>query len=172
MPWYTFPCLDYLKSIDIKQWEVFEWGGGCSTVWYSFNCAHVDCLETNPDWSNKIINYLTMNKKVNFSIDVIEVPPSANVPHPNKDAYLGYLQTKNKMYDVIAIDGSYRNECISISLPFIKPGGLLIFDNYEQETSGYPVLPNKYLLEQYPVQVFTQPGRDYWKTAVWNIVNV
>jgi hypothetical protein len=31
-PWYTKLFLDILATWDIKDWDVFEWGGGYSTI--------------------------------------------------------------------------------------------------------------------------------------------
>lgn len=169
MPWYTFPCLDYIKTLNIKEWDVFEWGGGCSTVWYSHNCKSVTTLENDHKWSEEIVEYLCNRQSVNYSIHTIDVPPSANQEHPNKEQYLNYISTLDKKYDLIVIDGSYRNDAIERSIPYINQNGMIIFDNYEQDTSGYEVLPNKRLLEKYQISVFIQPDRPYWKTAIWNL---
>ena len=68
-------------------------GGGCSTVWYSYNCKHVDTLEDSQSWADEISVYLTENNKTNFSMKVVSVPPSANQPHPNQKEYLNYIGT-------------------------------------------------------------------------------
>lgn len=172
MPWYTFPCLEYLKKHDYSNWDVFEWGGGCSTVWYSFNCKSVDTLEADQIWASEISKYLLDHNKDNWSLEVIEVPAEPEISHVDKQKYLEYIRTRDKQYDVIVIDGSYRNDCIPASVPYVKSGGLLIFDNFEQIGGngfphGYETLSNKYLLKDYQCYVFEQPGRDYWKTAVW-----
>lgn len=167
LPWYTFGCLEYLQDLNYNDWDVFEWGGGCSTVWYAYNCKNVDTLEHDECWATEIMDYLDINKKINYSMKVIEVPPSANTDHPNKTDYLEYIKSLNKQYDTIVIDGSYRDEAIPVSIECLKPGGHLIFDNFEQDTSGYPVLKHKNLIDDEFLQVFVQPDRRYWKTAVW-----
>jgi predicted O-methyltransferase YrrM len=168
LPWYTKPCLDYLLTLNYKNWEIFEWGGGCSTVWYASKCIHVDTLENDSAWANEIIQYLNNNKIINYSMHTIDVPPSANTDHPNKLDYLQYISSLNKNWDCIIIDGSYRNEALAISMSYIKPGGLIIFDNYRQDTSGCPDLPNEDLVSaKYAITVYTQPDRPYWKTAIW-----
>ena len=171
MPWYTFPCLDYIKSLDIKDWDVFEWGGGCSTVWYSKNCKSVTTLENDHKWSQEIESYFIEHGINNYSLHTIEVPASANQDHPNKEQYLTYISKLGKTYDLIIIDGSYRNDAIEKSLQHIKPKGMIIFDNFEQDTSGYTSLPNKKLLEQYELTVYVQQNRPYWKTAIWNLAH-
>lgn len=170
MPWYTFGCLDYLLTLPYRSWDIFEWGGGCSTVWYSHNCVSVDTIEHDTVWALEISEYLTTQGKDNFSMHVVQVPPSANQDHPNKTEYLRYLPSLNKKYDAIIIDGSYRDEAIPVSISCLKENGYLIFDNFEQDTSGYPELSNKHLIDDEFLQVFSQPDRSYWRTAVWQKV--
>lgn len=43
-----------------------------------------------------------------------------------------------------------------------------IFDNYNQDTSGYPVLFNEeYMNAKYKLTVYAHPDRPFWKTAIW-----
>jgi len=168
LPWYTKPCLDKLIKLPYKDWDIFEWGGGCSTIWYSFNCRHVDTLENSQVWADEIVGYLMKNDKKNFTMKTIPVSMSANKPEPNMEVYLNYIQSLNKKWDCIIVDGSYRNEALLKSIEFVKKGGIIIFDNYRQDTSGYPDLPNEvHLNSKYPIEVFVQPNREYWKTAIW-----
>ena len=168
LPWYTKPCLDKLLTLDFQNWEVFEWGGGCSTVWYANNCKHVDTLENSLSWASEITNYLESTHKKNFTMKVVDVPLSANKPHPNERDYLSYIETLNKKWDCIIVDGSYRNDALIISEKFVKKGGIIIFDNYNQDSSGYPILFNEqYMNEKYEITVYTHPTREYWKTAIW-----
>jgi hypothetical protein len=168
LPWYTKPCLDKLLNLNYQDWEVFEWGGGCSTVWYSFNCKHVDTLENDYRWSKEIEDYLIYSNKTNFTMVVVEEPPSANTPHVNQNEYLNYIEKFDKKWDCIIVDGSYRNDALKISEKFVKPGGVIIFDNYRQDTSGYPVLFNEeYMTSKYELTVYPHPNREYWKTAIW-----
>lgn len=173
LPWYTDTSLAKLLSYNYKEWDVFEWGGGCSTVWYSHNCKTVTTLETNQIWVNEISNYLNSNNNNNFKIVCIDVPPSATHDnlHPNKDQYINYIETLNKKFDCIVVDGSYRNEALLISEKYIKDDGVIIFDNFEQNTSGYSVLPAKEYFSKYKIDVFVDTISPKWKTAHWEIGN-
>lgn len=35
IPWYTYPAIEYLKTIDFSRKLVFEYGGGSSTLWWA-----------------------------------------------------------------------------------------------------------------------------------------
>lgn len=174
-PWYVPDSLEFFKDRDISQWEIFEWGGGSSTIWYAYNAKHVDVLEANKDWAEKISIYiLNIMNQNNYSVKYIDVKSeeaengSQNKPTPNMQEYLSYIKTLGKTYDCIIIDGSYRDEAIVPSLECIKDGGYIIFDNYEQDTSGYLTLKNKNLLNKHPNKLY-QHGE--WKTKIWRIEN-
>jgi predicted O-methyltransferase YrrM len=164
-PWYTKNALEKLKTIIGPETTVFEWGGGASTVWYAYNAKHVDTLESNNTWANDVKKYLDGHEKTNYTMCSIETPLSARENHPNKDEYLAYITTLGKKWDVIAIDGSYRQDALDISVEYLNPGGVLIFDNWLQDTSGYPDLANKDKFLAYEHDIFGHPGRPEWHTA-------
>lgn len=169
-PWYTEPCLKILSMIVNKNSDVFEWGGGCSTVWYSFNARTVTTLENDQEWASEISDYLDEAGKTNYHMKVINVPASANSDHANKHEYLNYIESLNKTYDLIIVDGSYRDDALRISEKYVRNGGYLIFDNYLQDTSGYKTLPSAEIInKKYRSEICEQPGYFDWKTAIWRI---
>jgi hypothetical protein len=172
-PWYVPLSLEFFLINDVGNWDIFEWGGGLSSAWYAYNAKYVDILETNEKWTKEIDDYIKhkLNKN-NYSIKYIDVKSeeaeygSQNIPTPNMELYLSYISTLNKTYDCIIIDGSYRDEAIIPSIQYVKNGGYIIFDNYEQVTSGYSTLKNKDLLNRYDSNIYTEGD---WKTGIWRI---
>jgi hypothetical protein len=176
-PWYVPEMLEKsLSKLPFEDWTVFEWGGGASTVWYCLKAKHVDTLETSEEWAKNVSDYITNNlQRDNFSMKAIDVQTetapfgSQTQPTPNMEKYLNYIKTLNKKYDCIAIDGSYRDDAIEVSLECIKEGGYLIFDNFQQNSSGYTKLKNKHLLDKYEGTVYT--FKNEWHTGIWRIEN-
>ncbi len=35
LPWLTYPCIDFLRSLDLRDKSVFEWGCGHSTLFFA-----------------------------------------------------------------------------------------------------------------------------------------
>lgn len=150
-PWYTLPCLEWLKSRDFKHLKVFEYGAGDSTLWWrkQNNCIAVD---TNFEWANKSSSFYEFDKEQ-------------------------YLKSISSFapYDIIIIDGEpveWRDDCAEYALKCIKKGGFIIADNYHQNSCDLP--PSRWIktdktLEGHPRVVFSQPGHDDWSTAVWQI---
>jgi predicted O-methyltransferase YrrM len=149
MPWFTLPTLEWLKSIDISQWKVFEYGAGYSTVWFRLNCKEVISIDSNEAWAQAMLAWFEDDKtKYIHSI-------------ANEKTY-------GELYDLIVVDGSWREECVNYCLDFLKPGGYLIIDNFGQE--DYPqdaVDRTLKLLEDWPVEVHKQPNHSKWCTAVF-----
>lgn len=41
IPWYTYPAIEYLKSFDFKECDVFEFGSGNSSLYWSSRARSV-----------------------------------------------------------------------------------------------------------------------------------
>jgi predicted O-methyltransferase YrrM len=149
MPWYTLPTLQWLKKQDTKQWQVFEYGAGYSTIWWRLNCLTVHSVEDNKQWASVMFaEYFTDDAFVkNISIHF----------------------DNNDLCDCVIVDGSQREECVEFSQKYLKSGGYLIFDNYGQQ--GSPEFPPAEkideLLAGWEKQVFRQPNHTNWATAVF-----
>ena len=145
-PWYTWPCLDWLKGLDLKDKTIFEYGVGDSTLWYRAKGALVWGVDSNVEWANKVWLSLALGR--GEYIECINYGPREG-------------------YDIIVIDGSYRDDCTELSLANLKPGGYLIIDNYHQAS----VEPNIWtetdrLIKGMATTIYYQPGHNDWKTAV------
>src|SRR5450830_523789 len=45
IPWFTYPCVDYLKQLDLRDKSAFEWGPGNSTLFLASRCKDVTSVE-------------------------------------------------------------------------------------------------------------------------------
>ena len=72
MPLYTYPCYEYLNSIDWSGSKVFEFGCGWSTFWWKLKGADVYGVDNNQEWVEKInspnVKLETNEKKYTESI--------------------------------------------------------------------------------------------------------
>ena len=50
VPWMTYPAIEFLKNNLKPEDEIFEFGCGASTLFFSKRVKKVVGLETNPRW--------------------------------------------------------------------------------------------------------------------------
>lgn len=125
IPWFTYPAIDYLKKLNLKDKNIFEWGCGNSSLFWSGQVKQVVSVEDNKDWFNAI----NKNRKDNLNIHLAR----------DKKDYIEFISTLNKNFDIIVIDGKYRKECCDVAIRYLNQGGLIILDNSER----YPDLCKK-----------------------------
>ncbi len=153
LPYYTLPCLEWLKNQQIKKWNVFEFGAGYSTIWWRLNSYFVNSIDTNESWA-KAMGARLVKDELNH--DIIAYSRHIN----------GY---ELNFYDAIVVDGDpieWRPSCVDFCRDYVRPGGFLIIDNFDQE--GFPPASEyEKFLEGWERQVFAQPNHSSWKTAVF-----
>ena len=111
MPMYTYPCYEWLNSIDWTDNKVFEYGTGYSTIW----------------WQNKNVNYHAVEDNKQW-YDMIK--DKTNIKHePEYNKYSQSIYNYDFKFDVIVIDGIVRFDCVKPALERIKDDGIIIFDN-------------------------------------------
>jgi len=95
IPWYTYPAIEYLLSIDLSEMDVFEYGCGNSTEFWSKVARKVISVEDNEEWYNKLISKSIKNSQIKLIKE--------------KDSYVSSV--KDIDADICVIDGSYRLSC-------------------------------------------------------------
>ena len=127
VPWFTYPAIDFLDGIVSKEWVVFEWGSGNSTLWWSSRVHTIVAVEDNSNWYDEV------SKKL---------PNNAKMLNKEGDDYCKTIaHFPENAFNVIVVDGSQRNRCLKIAIPYLKEDGILIFDNSDGkdyiESSNY-----------------------------------
>lgn len=154
LPWYTLPCLEWLKKQNTKSWNVFEFGAGYSTIWWRLNCNRLLSVDTNESWA-KAMNAHFINDKNEYSTSLIRHASS-----------MESLRQEDFLINCIIIDGAWRLECLQNSLDIVVSGGYIIIDNWGQEDFPYTKEAEE-LLVGWEKQLFKQPNHSRWVTAVF-----
>lgn len=151
MPWYTRPCLAWLQTIDLKGKKIFEYGVGNSTKWYESKGATVWGVDSSEQWANFAGAHYTQNK--NEYIQEINNPCLLNVK-----------------FDIICIDGLFRDECTEHALKRIKNGGHIIIDNYKQPSveEFWPI--TEVLIKDMNTVLYKEPKHYDWQTLVIHVL--
>ena len=111
MPMYTYPCYEWLNSIDWNGSKVFEYGTGYSTIWWQNKNVDYHAVEDNKQWHDMIEDKTNIEYK------------------PGHHKYIESIYKYDFKFDVIVIDGVVRFDCIKPALEKIKDDGIIIFDN-------------------------------------------
>ncbi len=117
LPWFTYPAIDFLNQFDFKDQTIFEYGCGMSTLFWMDKNAHVFGVEDNPIWFQEI-SQLSKGK--------------ANIELLNEVEYVNSIKNLNLQFDLIVIDGKYREDCLNAALDYLKESGIIILDNSER----------------------------------------
>jgi hypothetical protein len=146
LPWLSFDAIEWIRAQLEPGLQVFEYGGGASTVFWSRAGATVTTIEHDADWILAIRQWLPEQALVTLR----HYPPDDAVPviAPNAidadtygtdwaafagrtfKAYATAIKdfTDNSL-DVVVVDGQARPSCLKHSWKKVRFGGWLILDN-------------------------------------------
>ena len=179
-PWWTWPCMAVIKTWDLKDKIWLEFGAGLSTAWLRSRCKWVDSIEANNDWAAKAAKYCNENGQYHGIIH------SANLSdgiQEQKQAYFDLIPSHygglshepsavallfDRVYDIISVDGMWRNECLKWAIDHFKGrGGILVVDNMDQDFVWISPAANE-LMASYPCEIYYQPGHTNHEGKSWN----
>ena len=119
IPWLTYPAIEFIESLVRSDWSVFEWGGGSSTLWWSERVSKVHTIEHNRQFHDTIIQQIEPNVTLRLC-----------------EAHGEYVDaitsSQGGPFDVIVIDGEERNACARTALQYLKPNGMIVYDNSDR----------------------------------------
>ena len=118
IPWFSYPAIEFLKEMNFSDCSVFEYGSGNSTFWWAEQARKVTAVEHDKKWYMQLQEKLSGNATVLFC--------------ENDIAYSAAL---TEMYDVIIIDGLWRDLCAVEALKHIKNDGIIILDDSQRVQS-------------------------------------
>lgn len=117
LPWYSYPAIHYLESLDFSKSSVLEWGGGHSTYFWGRRAKSVTTIEHNQAWAERISESLDSLPVQIIFLDeprtYIDLPP--------------FLDEQS--FDLIIIDGLYRADCARTAVKRLAPGGVVVLDD-------------------------------------------
>lgn len=171
-PWFTHPFLEVLKTWDLKDKIVCEYGGGRSTAWLRMECDTVITIETKPDFMEAIREECREVKRSNGSVILKEINEG------DREREREYVEAPNEWianfdFDIVIVDGIFRYECIEYAIKqLLRCGGKLIVDNWQQDGFVCPACAD--LVAPYEGYVYRQEDHtdhhgNPWQTAYWEI---
>lgn len=118
IPWMNYSFIDFLSPRLNQSMNIFEYGSGYSTLFFSDKVRSVTSIEFDRDWF----------KKVEFEL---EAKDNCEVHfYPDKERYIrAVTDFEQKNFDIIVIDGRDRVECVQHVIPYLNEAGVVILDD-------------------------------------------
>lgn len=133
LPWISWPCIEFLEQLDLKNSRVFEFGGGGSTLYFLNRGCHVRTIENSNDWARKI-SAAAVGYESRLDLRVIEMPEHPGVSEA--ELAKNYIQevSKDGPWDLILVDGvdgnpSVRMQCLALARQCIRARGIVLLDD-------------------------------------------
>jgi hypothetical protein len=117
LPMMSYSIIDFFKERLTKDMILFEYGSGCSTLFFSSYVKKVISVEHDERWYNSLRNKLPENveliyQKLEYDSD-----------------YCRKIQSRDEKFDLIIIDGRDRVNCLKNSYEYLKENGVLVIDD-------------------------------------------
>ncbi len=152
-PWYTYPAIEFLNTINFSDCVVWEYGAGNSTLYWASKSKRVYSVEDNHEWYSRVEAMRIKNAEILYG--------------ENKENYVNKISC-NDSYDVIVIDGKYRAECTRIAIEKISSHGIIIIDNSDRPEE---IACSEFLKENNFIEIGFNglgPVNGYsWKTSIF-----
>lgn len=133
IPWYTYPCIEYLCQFDFRSLTVFEFGAGNSSFFWAERAATVISVEKDPKWFQYVDEHKKPNQQVYLRTD--------------RDSYVSSLEEQGRLFDVIAIDGSWREACVKAASDHVAHDGIILLDNADRHAEAVRCLRQRGFFE-------------------------
>ena len=130
IPWITYPSLTFLENRVRKEFVVFEWGSGNSTLWWANRVKRVMSCEHDRVWYEKMKNLLPTNAEL------------SHIALTEGEEYARAILKHVDEFDIVVIDGRDRVNCAKNVLSALKSSGVIVWDNGDRPAyqDGYDFL--------------------------------
>lgn len=169
LPWITYPAIHVLAKLARPAMRVFEFGCGHSSLWWAARVAEVASIDHDEAWAARVRQRAASNQTVlhrPMHVAPCEMPRGmagraaaiVTGQFSSGDAFfdtyhghncgdfLGYASTllawPPGYFDVVVVDGMARSLCAYFAAHWVKPSGIVVFDNTErvEYQAGYDAL--------------------------------
>jgi hypothetical protein len=124
LPWYTYPCIEFLQHRSYWNKAILEFGGGHSTLWWASKARRVVTFEADEGWYDEISR--TMPPNVDLFLVSMDSPQACLTGIEEALSSRGFGR-----FDVIIIDGLYRFELIDTARQIMTSESVIVCDDSE-----------------------------------------
>jgi len=125
LPWYTYPAIEYCNQLDASALKIFEYGSGNSSLYWANKGAKVWCVEHDPAWWEEM-------RRRSAQLCGLSLREDATT-------YAAAIVDPGETFDIVIIDGVWRNESAALAVRHVRKDGVIILDNSDwyRDVAGY-----------------------------------
>lgn len=119
LPWMVYPMISFLEPRLKPDFEVFEYGCGNSTLWWSKRVNRIVACEHDRRW-----------------MEDVQQSAESNIFLRHRDLgnnYAACIREHEERFDIVLVDGRERVDCMKNAMSALTAGGVIILDNSEVE---------------------------------------
>jgi hypothetical protein len=120
VPWMNYAVVEFLRGRLNRNHELFEFGSGCSTAFYSRLVKRVTSVESDEAWLETVRRNAPKNVEVLYKPDDVD------------GEYCRAVHVSGRKYDVVVVDGLDRVNCIRQGLEALSEGGVMVLDDSQR----------------------------------------
>lgn len=141
IPWMTYEAVDWLGKNVKKDYKVFEWGTGNSTLYFLNKVEYICSVEHDKNWYNSVLGKLTDLDFNNYDYKLVEPEKNGEGYRSHAGEFTGQSFKKycheidsypDNYFDLIVVDGRARFDCARLAMNKVKDGGYIVLDNAER----------------------------------------
>jgi hypothetical protein len=117
IPWFTYSAIRFLGDRVQPLWRVLEFGAGMGTLWWSGRVKEVVAVEHDAGWAGQVLSQCTARVQ--------------QVDDRSADAYVKATMGTGP-YDVVIVDGLYRNDCLVLAPALLTTAGVIVLDDAQR----------------------------------------
>jgi hypothetical protein len=110
-----------LRARDFGDRTILEFGGGQSTFWWAERSRHVLTFEADEEW------YAALRPRIPSNVDLVLVTGASRAAQVQEVR----TQIGSSRFDVIVIDGLYREDMCAVAQSAVSVDGCIVADDSE-----------------------------------------
>lgn len=134
-PWIAAGAIAYCASHLRRDMQALEWGSGRSTLWWARHVGRLISVEHDAEW-HALISQRLRDQGIS-NVDYRYIPVDREMTGGERQVfdvappYVGVVdEFAPSSLDFAVVDGHYRIACVRAAIECLKPGGLLLIDNF------------------------------------------
>jgi hypothetical protein len=120
-PWITADAIRHLEGFLTPDRRGFEWGSGKGSLWFAQRSRSLVSVEHNAQWYERVRRAFAEAGVANIDYRLVkdQLEPYTSAIGEFPDGH----------FDYVLVDGLFRDHAFLKSIPKVKPGGWIVFDN-------------------------------------------